>query len=670
MRTSHSLVPAESTSAVRALNRRAVRALLWASCAAALCACHDWDALVDELARDEQPDDGGMRRGPGSGSDAGDGGRDAGCIGPSCEPESPCAALDTPCGENETCVDRGTDGYACECDPGFALDGGTCADIDECADPSAHDCDPAVDACVNLTGGSPGYMCRCPSGYTGSGMGEDSCRDVDECAVAVDPCGPHGVCNNTDGGYDCVCTAGYEDDGTTCVDVDECAQDNGGCETTCENTPGGHVCRCAPGEILDDDGTSCSGRTWGAALTIDDEAEPASVPQVAVNSAGAAVAVWVQSAAVACQSYPSAFAATFAPSTGWAAPQHLSATGNCPTVRVPQVAIDGSGNAMAVWEEDVGGPADAFASRRPAGSGFTAGIELSTDDMNSARAPHVAAGSNGDVLIAYHQAVGTDFNIRAHLYSGTGWTHFGEVEMDPDRGTHVHVAVGNPGRGFLVWQQLENSEDSVWGMALDLSSGTGTPRQLGTGNQGSANLARVAANASGNAVAIWKQWNGVAHEIWATHFRNDAFQPAGRVDRRNGGTDAPQVAMDAAGNAIAVWADFTGTAYEVWSARMSSAGTWSNAARIDDGAASAETPRLAMNASGNAVAIWAAWTSGSRDVRAAIYTAGAGWGSPVPVESAPADAYAPAVGMDAQGHAIAVWLQAEAQVNVKAARLQ
>ena len=44
----------------------------------------------------------------------------------------------------------------------------------------------------------------------------------------------------------CGCFDGFrvDDDGFGCVDVDECAEDNGGCEDICVNKPGAFTCHC------------------------------------------------------------------------------------------------------------------------------------------------------------------------------------------------------------------------------------------------------------------------------------------------------------------------------------------------------------------------------------------------------------------------------------------
>ncbi len=216
----------------------------------------------------------------------------------------------SPCNDQNVCrqdlgnaCSVGFAGVSCACISGFFDDGTTCADVDECADPTTcgedqglgtcsndvgdydcscsigyqpsgagltltcvdtNECDlgacgPNVDQCTNSGGG---YACTCDPGYEPTGMAVDlslTCTDIDECAEA-DACGKDldtsNLCANTPGGYDCSCTNGYTDDGTTCVDVDECQNDPCGANAmSCTNTDGAYTCLCAPGFGFD--GTTC-----------------------------------------------------------------------------------------------------------------------------------------------------------------------------------------------------------------------------------------------------------------------------------------------------------------------------------------------------------------------------------------------------------------------------
>nr|XP_012613459.1 nidogen-2 isoform X2 [Microcebus murinus] len=86
------------------------------------------------------------------------------------------------------------------------------APVNPCYDGS-HTCDTTA-RCHPGTGVD--YTCECASGYQGDGR---SCVDVNECATGFHRCGPNSVCINLSGSYRCECRSGYEfaDDQHTCI---------------------------------------------------------------------------------------------------------------------------------------------------------------------------------------------------------------------------------------------------------------------------------------------------------------------------------------------------------------------------------------------------------------------------------------------------------------------
>ncbi|XP_063880102.1 signal peptide, CUB and EGF-like domain-containing protein 1 isoform X2 [Scylla paramamosain] len=100
------------------------------------------------------------------------------------------------------------------------------------------------------------HRCVCRDGWEGNGR---SCRDLDECQVHNGGC-VH-VCTNTPGNYTCSCYPGFlpdVHDPHNCQDVDECALHNGGCQHFCRNTLGSFACFCPDGLTLASDGRTCS----------------------------------------------------------------------------------------------------------------------------------------------------------------------------------------------------------------------------------------------------------------------------------------------------------------------------------------------------------------------------------------------------------------------------
>ncbi len=184
--------------------------------------------------------------------------------GGTCVLNNACTAGIDDCDRNATCMAVGATDWNCTCNPGwmgtgtaFRGTGDMCVDINECT--SGRPC--GAGSCTNTAGS---YRCTCPSGYEGQPSG-GTCTDIDECAETPDICDV-GTCTNRAGSYTCSCPAGYMFDGTTCVDIDECAGNpcgNGECAQSFP--PPGYGCACFGGYQFD--GTTC--------VDVDECADPA-----------------------------------------------------------------------------------------------------------------------------------------------------------------------------------------------------------------------------------------------------------------------------------------------------------------------------------------------------------------------------------------------------------
>ncbi len=95
-------------------------------------------------------------------------------------------------------------------------------------------------------------VCTCIAGYEGDGY---TCDDVDECAVSLADCSTQATCANKAGSFSCTCKQGFEGDGKVCDDIDECATVPCDTNATCDNTPGSFSCACGAG--LTGDGFTC-----------------------------------------------------------------------------------------------------------------------------------------------------------------------------------------------------------------------------------------------------------------------------------------------------------------------------------------------------------------------------------------------------------------------------
>ncbi|KAK3257021.1 hypothetical protein CYMTET_33877, partial [Cymbomonas tetramitiformis] len=145
------------------------------------------------------------------------------------------------------------------------------SDGGESTDLSAEDADPCSPSPCSaspevpcIAGGAAGtFECgTCPAGYEGDGA---TCTDVDECAEAGrGGCDPNVVCTNTPGGYSCgECPAGMLGSGAIrCLPQTACSEDNGGCDllTSCQDADsagGGVTCGACPEGYSGTGATGC-----------------------------------------------------------------------------------------------------------------------------------------------------------------------------------------------------------------------------------------------------------------------------------------------------------------------------------------------------------------------------------------------------------------------------
>ncbi|XP_040202265.1 adhesion G protein-coupled receptor E5 isoform X2 [Rana temporaria] len=160
------------------------------------------------------------------------------------------------CPVNDECDDSSQcpcmDGYRSYNDTVGNISIITCEDIHECID-HTHTCGIHTN-CNNSEGG---YFCVCNKGFRRGNETkfcptngrENGCADIDECKEDPNICGPNSICENIGGSYQCDCIRGFTNSSNNCTVLKRC-RDNFkicGLKGICNSTKGSINCSCQEG---------------------------------------------------------------------------------------------------------------------------------------------------------------------------------------------------------------------------------------------------------------------------------------------------------------------------------------------------------------------------------------------------------------------------------------
>jgi hypothetical protein len=214
-----------------------------------------------------------------------------------------------------------------------------------------------------------------------------------------------------------------------------------------------------------------------------------------------------------------------------------------------------------------------------------------------------------------------------------------------------------------VWEQYDGTQLSIWANRFTPSGGWGVAEMIETGNAGDASSVQIALDPNGNAIAVWNQFDGARVSVWANRFTpSGGWGTAELIETDNAGDAfSAQIATDPAGNAIAVWQHYDGTRYNIYANRFTPTGGWGGAELIEtDNAGHARGPQIALDANGNALAVWNQFDGTSYNTLANRFTPSSGWGTAELIETDnTGSAHRAQIALDPNGNALAVWEQGD-----------
>jgi hypothetical protein len=287
-------------------------------------------------------------------------------------------------------------------------------------------------------------------------------------------------------------------------------------------------------------------------------------------------------------------------------------------IRNPALASSGTGRAMAIWQADpVFDDASNIQVIEFAGDSYVTGsstmIATGTTTNSQVSAPQIAMASDGTGLAVWtHEIFGTKV-VMAKPYVGGAWSHNSQRIDNINDGddSDVAVAVG-VGRAVVVWSEGINNGANKRIMArraIDFQANSwNAPELIQTDTAGDGTTPQVTLDAKGNATVVWKQAGLSRENIAANRFDGVAWLPQQQSVSPAGLVGAPQIASDASGNAMVVWQQVSSSLRnDIFASRLDAATPtqWSVPELIEkNDSGGASLPQIAMNANGRALAVW------------------------------------------------------------------
>jgi hypothetical protein len=347
---------------------------------------------------------------------------------------------------------------------------------------------------------------------------------------------------------------------------------------------------------------------------------------------------------------------------------------------LPKPAFDAAGNAVVAWTQFENNRNDIWAARYTAASG-TWGVPLrlsAATAVADANVPDVAVDGAGNAIVVWHQGDGrvNHFDVWSAVYSAAGdaWT---APVMQNDvsfSAANPHVALNGAGQGIVAWEQgqtdgtaVSNGPQDIWGRSATSAGVLGTSRRLNAvaGNvDGVYGQVAVAMDPQGNGFALWVQGSGtLPFVIHAARFASTNGWQASTVITSNALDNCygPHLAFDATGNAVAVWQQQTGVGAFGGVTRYDAVSGWAASGAIgNDVPGDVYDPRIAVDGAGNATVVWYQWdtSSGALTVMFDRQLAGGSWGASRLLSPTTTTGFlfpVPRVASNAAGQTLAVW---------------
>jgi hypothetical protein len=219
------------------------------------------------------------------------------------------------------------------------------------------------------------------------------------------------------------------------------------------------------------------------------------------------------------------------------------------------------------------------------------------------------------------------------------------------------VAFDGKGNALAVWTRPDGSNLRVEAAARPAGGTFAAATALSAAGQ-DASDPQVAFDKKGNALAVWRRSDGTNDRIEAgLRPFGGSFGVADIISAAGEDAVFPQIAVDSKRNALAVWMRSEGSIYRIEAAFRPADGTFGPADVISGAGATAQFPQVAFDKKGNALVVFEHSDGTDLRIEAAFRPRGGSFGPAAVISAAGAPAQFPHVAFDKKGNALAAWVR-------------
>ena len=234
--------------------------------------------------------------------------------------------------------------------------------------------------------------------------------------------------------------------------------------------------------------------------------------------------------------------------TGWAASEIID-TGTTSAFS-PAAALDTAGNAIVLWVQSSNSADTVFSNRYVPGSGWGTAVTIDSAPRGNAKAPSIAFAPDGSAMAIWYNYGLRGINVNRYV-TGKGWGTSALLTEAGDSGYDegAQFAYDTKGNAMAVWNRYGGG---VFASRYDAAGTTWTtPVAIESG--GADYSEQPAFFVGGSALTVWARYAGNSYNIWSSLFAGSTWGTPIMVNTTPDNCSDPHMVISKTGVATAIW---------------------------------------------------------------------------------------------------------------------